>query len=395
MSARPGVLMNAGSDVLQTAEIARLSDRLTDALRDVIRASPLRGLGPMEVARALEIDKTLASRLMTALRARDSLAALSALPGTGPLRRFINAAKEHGASPRAAKTAQKRVQDFEQVLQRTFGTRTHLDAALSDALPEARRRQQDTARQSVYRGMALLKGVSFDLTSNTWIVHPGRGGDRVDIQVVAAFIGIRRFRPTARVQLATSHAQRPARAPAGLLTEFCRPTDLTVSTLREGAQTIYEITSLPIGRDAAADVFLAEFIPDAARRTGAEDGWLAYGDVVGHPYKRLALNILLHRDAWPGCTFSVRAYDTAGRGIVNIHQPEREADRFPLDAAIERGQVIRGALRSSLVPHYPEVLRHVTAPLGWELDEFQLFSCEIAYPVYGAQIMMVREPSGG
>src|SRR5688572_23923636 len=143
--------MSPGAAIPQTAEMESLSDRLTDALRAMIRASPLRGLGPMDVARALDIDKTLASRLMTALRARDSLAALVALPGTGPLRRFVNAARKHGASPRAADTAEKRVLDFEQALQRTFGTRTHLDAALSDALPEARRRHQDTARQSVYR----------------------------------------------------------------------------------------------------------------------------------------------------------------------------------------------------------------------------------------------------
>jgi hypothetical protein len=219
----------------------------------------------------------------------------------------------------------------------------------------------------------------------------------VDIQVVAAFVGIRRFRPTARVQLVSSHSRRPPHAPASLLTGFCRPTDLSVSALREGVYTVYEIVALPIGRGASADVVVAEFIPSAARRAGpdGEDGPLAYGDVVGHPYKRLSLNILLHRDAWPGCTFCARAYDTAGRGLVNLRDPAREADRLRLDVAVERGEVSRGALRSSLVPRYSEILRHVTAPLGWELDEFRLFSCEIGYPVYGAHIMMVREPSGG
>ncbi len=389
--------MHAGTDTLQTAEMERLSDRLTQALRAVIRSSPLHGLGPMELARALDIDKTLTSRLMTALRARDSLAALSALPGTVPLRRFVNAAREHGASPRAAKAAERRVRDFEQALQRTFGTRTHLDAALSDALPEARRRQQDAARQSVYRGMALLKGVSFDLASTTWIVHPGRGaGDRVDIQVVAAFVGVRQLRSTARVQLVTSHVQQPPPDVATLLREFCRPADLSLSTLREGVHTIYDISALPIGRDAAADMVFAELMPGAAPRVGSDrDAPLAYGDVVTHPYKRLELNIVLHRDAWPGCTFSVHAYDTTARGrLVDAREAAREADRLALDAAVRRDQVSRGALRSSQVPRYPEILRHVTAPLGWNLDEFQLFSCDVGYPVYGAHVLMQREPPG-
>jgi len=45
--------MNAGATIPPTAELESLSGRLTDALRALIRASPLRGLGPMEVARAL------------------------------------------------------------------------------------------------------------------------------------------------------------------------------------------------------------------------------------------------------------------------------------------------------------------------------------------------------
>src|SRR5688572_29532799 len=127
--------MGAHADGPATAEMERLSDRLTEALRAVIRTSTLEGLGPIEVARTLDIDKSLASRLMTALRARDPAEALSTLPGTGPMRRFVDAARKHGASARATEAAERLVRDFERALQRTFGTRTHLDAALSDSLP--------------------------------------------------------------------------------------------------------------------------------------------------------------------------------------------------------------------------------------------------------------------
>jgi hypothetical protein len=49
------------------------------------------------------------------------------------------------------------------------------------------------------------------------------------------------------------------------------------------------------------------------------------------------------------------------------------------------------------VPNYSEILRQLTAPLGWKLEgvpgrpAFRRVSCEIAYPLYGAQVMLVRE----
>ena len=372
-----------------TSEMESLSDRLTEALRAVIRGSPLEGLGPIEVARTLEIDKSLASRLMSALRARDPLEALTALPGAAPIRRFVTAARAHGASPRAATAAERMVREFERTLQRTFGTRTHLDAALSDAVPGARRRQQDAARQSVYRGMALLKGVSIDLVSTTWIVRPGHPG-RVDIRVLAAFIGMRRLRPTARVQLVTSHATRRPRDPAALLAEFSTPRDLSVSSHRAGRHTMYELSSLPIGRDAGADVYMTELIPDAADRRVARGARLAYGDTVTHPCKRLVLTMLVHPEVWAGCGLSLRAYDTAGRGLVDLWDPSRDAERLPLEGAIERGVMTPGALRSSPVPRYAEVVEHVAD--GLDLTGFRVFSCELVYPLYGAHVMMMLEP---
>src|SRR4029453_4852180 len=112
------------------------------------------------------------SRLMSALRTSDSLVALSLLPGVVPLRQFIAAARERGASAKSVQAAERALRAFDHELQRSFGTRTRLDAVIADALPEARRRHEDGARQAVYRGMAMIKGASIDLESYTWVVHP-------------------------------------------------------------------------------------------------------------------------------------------------------------------------------------------------------------------------------
>jgi hypothetical protein len=381
----------------ETAAILRLSGRLTRALREVIDSSPFAGLGPIEVARILGVDKTLVSRLMSALRANDSLPAISALPGVVPLRQFLVAAREHGARARAVQSAERELRAFEHELLRAFGTRTRLDAVIADALPEARQRHEETARQAVYRGMALIKGVSIDLESFTWIIHPGRK-DRVDVLFVGAFVGIQRLRPTARFRFAAHHEHSRPKTGVRLLTRFCRPAHLSVSTTSREGFIYYEIATGSVRRDGAADIYLTEHLEGAARRvsTGRKEVWTV-GDILEQPVKRLELNVLLHEDVWPGCDFSARAYHAVMRGPVTLPDPEREFDRLALQAEVTRSSVNADALRSSPVPNFAAVLRHVMAPLGWSWNRpdgtpaFRSFRCEVAYPLYGAQIILVRE----
>src|SRR5262249_54641114 len=95
------------------ATLARLSDQVTTALRAVLGSPRLKGLGPIEVSRVLGVDKTLASRLMAALRCTDPMAALRALPGTVPLRRLVSAARELGVSAAATGAAERELRHFE------------------------------------------------------------------------------------------------------------------------------------------------------------------------------------------------------------------------------------------------------------------------------------------
>jgi hypothetical protein len=371
--------------------MVRLSDELISSLRTVLHSSTLDGLGPIEVARTLGLDKTFTSRLMSALRASDSLVALSLLPGVVPIRQFIAASRDQGASARAAQAAERRLHRFDHELQSAFGTRTRLDAVIADELPEARRRHEDGARQAVYRGMALIKGVSFDLESYTWVVHPSRkDSGRVDILFLAALVGIHRLRPTARVRVSSYHpAGRPERG-ARLLRKFCRPAGLTIAASSRKNLTSYEISTGSVRRDAAADVFLTEFMGSATPRTGptrGKDSWTV-GDMIAHPIKRLELVLLIHEDVWVGCDFSLRAYDSVSRGA------EGDFEELSLDAEVVRSHAEAKAFRASPVPNYLEILRYLTAPLGWSLEgpsghpAFRKVSCEIAYPLYGAHIFL-------
>jgi len=337
---------------------------------------------------------------MASLRADDSLSSLSQLPGAVPMRQFLRAAREHGAKPRTVEAAERELQSFEHELQRTFGTRSRLDAVLADTLPEAGRRHQVAARQAVYRGMALVKGSSIDLECITWIVHPSKKSPKqVDMLVLAGFVGVRRMRPTAHVRLASRHATPHPDAGAKLLKEFCRPADLSIAETDESDFVFYEVSSRLLRRDHAADVFLTEFLraTDPLDHRTDKRPVRTFGDAVGAANKRLILSMLVHQDAWPGCDFSVRAYDTALRGMVDLPSPDREIDRLTLDADVVRKQATREVLRSSPIPNYEKIVRHVTAEQRWQMEDasggpaFRMFSVDLQYPLYGAEVLLVRE----
>ena len=373
----------------------RLSGRLTAALRHLIDASPFAGVGPIELGRTLGVDKSFASRLMASLRASDALTALGSLPGTSPLRQFIRAARERGAAAAAAQAAERALAAFDHELQRTFGNRTRLDAALVDALPEAGRRHHVAARQAVYRGMALVKGVSMDLSSLTWVIHPSAKRGHVDMLILAAFTGVRRLRPAARVRLASRHARARAEVGVSVLSQYCHPPDLSIDEAVEHDFTFYEISTGLMRRDAAADVFMTEFVGGALANDAK--GTIPLSDCIAHPIRRQAMAVLVHDDAWPGCDFSLRIYDTAVRGTVDRPDPDRDPDLLPLDVAITRSRATPEALRAFPVPRYAEILRTLTDARGWTLNApdgtpaFRMWSCDAVYPLYGSQFMFLRE----
>jgi hypothetical protein len=144
-------------------------------------------------------------------------------------------------------------------------------------------------------------------------------------------------------------------------------------------------------------VFLSEFMPEATPRSAParEKNVWNVGDIVSYPIKRLELVLLVHRDVWPGCDFSMVVFEAAGRGQIHFPDPERESsDRLPIEAPITRSAASVELLRAFAVPGYAEILRSLTTPLGWKLEDpagrpaFQMFKCEIAYPLYSAQFLL-------
>jgi hypothetical protein len=215
---------------------------------------------------------------------------------------------------------------------------------------------------------------------------------------LASFVGIHRLRPRARFRVGASYRHSQPESRAKLLRKLCRPEHVSISSNVEKDYVFYEISSGSVRRDAAADVFLTDFIPEIAPRTAPsrEKGVWNVGDVLAYPVKRLELILFVHQGVWPGCDFSVAAYDTAARGQVKLPDAERDSDRLSVEAPVVRSAATPEVLRASAVRDYTDILRGVIESAGWKLESapgrpaFRIFRCEIAYPLYGAQIVLVH-----
>lgn len=399
-----GADAGGAAGTLTVRQLSAEGSVLVGALREVLDSLPagLGEAGTRELARGLGVDKSLASRVLSALRAEDPLAALAQMPGPVPLRELLRAARKKGAAATAVSRAEAALEAYSTTLKTRFEDRSGLDAVLSAALPEARRRFEITARQAVFRGVSAIKGISTEVSSVSFVMHPGSSAETglTDCVMIGGYVGMRRVRPDARMTFTVTPKPNRLPAPDGrededlhgvMLKEYCTPTGVEIAceTMANGYR--YEVQGREVGTRSSVNLFLAERYPRHMRLgpTAALKRMRRVGATIEIPTRRLVLDAVMHRSLWPGARMELRAYDTVFRGLAEPPAPERDVDLLPL---VETVQELPGGvseLRSSRLPRYVELVEHVCGRMGWDVREFRAYRVEMQYPMYGAQVMML------
>ena len=148
---------------LLEARITEVGTELGASLNLVLDALAEGRRGPQVLARALGLDKVLTSRLLKAARSRDPMAVAYHAPGPEPLRRFVKAARKRDVEGAIAERAERAVADFETLIREDIGDRSALDAMISAWLPEAREVFELRRRQTAFKALSQLKGVSAEV----------------------------------------------------------------------------------------------------------------------------------------------------------------------------------------------------------------------------------------
>jgi hypothetical protein len=182
----------ARTDLKQIEAIGgELRRTITPVLEAVAGVSPR----PTRISRAIGLDKSLASRLVRAVRSSSNLDLMHLVPSPGGLRIFTDLASRF-ADPASISNLLVATERFEQLLDAVPGGRTSIDAQISDGSHVALLKREHIAKQASFKSMSFLLGHFCDVLTTTLFLVPSANGRRVDGIEIQRRIGLRRMRPS-------------------------------------------------------------------------------------------------------------------------------------------------------------------------------------------------------
>jgi hypothetical protein len=155
---------------------------------------------PTRLARAIGLDKSLASRLVRATQSRSDLDLMHIVPSPAGLRILADLAGILAPASAIADllTVTER---FAVLLESTAGGRAAIDALISESSPDVREKREHIAKQASFKAMSFLLGHFCDMLTTSLFLVPSVDGKRIDGIEVHRRIGLRRMRPSTPLAL--------------------------------------------------------------------------------------------------------------------------------------------------------------------------------------------------
>ena len=396
-----------GSDLRQKVEL--LGIELEKHFNQVITHLPHRIPGPQVLANTLGITTVTASRFLKAISQSDPIATIQLLPGPNPLRRIVEAARGAGVGDVHCQAALDSIDQFDALIRTTAGDRSSFKAMLTAWLPEERKEFEAQRRQSIYKALCELNGVSGECEVNALILHPSETAGAIDILNVKCLLGIDRIRPEAVVFLGTRRLGKDAaeghapRFPMTLdgkpaldgladvrLDEFCNapPAPLEAEMLEDGTAQ-YALAPTGFGPASKVDLVIAELNRGELldRQPDAEHPPYFF-HIPEMATRKLVFDLLVHEEVFPGATPSLLAYDTVAYGPARAGDPSRKLSRRDIAEVVQSVGFDHRRLRLLEFPAYPTLRETVLNKLDWKAEQFRAYRVEISYPLTGCQITL-------
>jgi hypothetical protein len=394
------------SELSSAQGIRQSAERVNAALHEVVNQLPIRIKSPKDLARRLKVHRTLASRLLGALRMSDPLAVVTNIPGKQGLDTILRAAEAIiGSEP--VGEARMALDEFETLVEHGLGGREVLDIALGAWLPETREKHELSCKQQIYRGLSGLAGACADVTIDAGIRYPSEDGEHANLVMVYGLIGLRRLSPGRDIPIGTLGMIPGVATPSGaviqnlpgssdpdgppIIAEFSSSPLPPIREIRLGNYRQYLLPGEEIGNRSKVDIFTGLVVHNIAplyrstlappRRTGA-------AHMVEVPTKTILMDFFVEEQAAPLNNWQITVHRTGQRGGVDPNDPIREIDRMECTESIQllgRGTERFGALE---VARYPEIIRYVCDKLGLNSSQLIGHRCRVQYPLPHVQYSM-------
>jgi DNA-binding MarR family transcriptional regulator len=381
-------------------EIEAVGAELRAALRPLLVAAAGPRPSPVRLARAMGLDKSLASRLVRAARAATNLDLMNIVPSPAGLRILAELAGPVAPAELIAKLLQ--VTDrFAVLLESTPGGRAAIDALISESSRDVRERREHIAKQASFKAMSFLLGHFCDVHVTTLFLVPSANGRTIDGIEIHRRIGLRRLRPSTPLAL-LSLATPPETAPPGDVTRFETlegppgPDGTRAFLMPEfssqplsGLQVVQDSNVTTLVIPGTADSRLPSNITSAFRII---NGWPRAplgqpqnirGYVLHIPTVRLVRDLFVAESLFQGAHPRVSFLLPGPR--VATHPPREDGTRHftevDLGVSIEQLPAIPAAASVPGVADQVEAIRHVLERSGHGTTRFRGWRCSITYPV--------------
>jgi len=381
-------------------------DGLRTALSDLIAEVKCDPAQPQEIARRFGLDKTLTWKIARVICDDDALAAAMHVPGRASVRALVDALSKKGAGAELTESVMAAMDRFESFVTTHCGDRTTFEVMLGSAGGGVSRKRAETSRKSFYQGASAIWGVQARVHVSLHFVAPNhQDEERLDLAVIAGFLGFRRLRPEVSWTVAAMATHADAGAPvahrdirpidpalkpgdAPLLARFCStPQPVLRENLRRKGVTRYELAEGPIGITAAADCIT---------------GWVARGEVnryrmpddhLGEHIVRLSTPVeVLYHDFYVH-----RSLTFAMKPTIHLYSDLPGGPIFPLDG-LDRGQLPvseeivdlgEGPPSASAadIANYRGMVDTAAQSMGRTMKEFRGFRFRMKYPPIPAQAL--------
>lgn len=381
--------------------------RLRKALVDILAALPAEIAKGADLHRVLQIDRKLSWCVFRVASASDPISAGVHVPSRASMRTFFKAVRKQGVSDALIESASRVAADFEDLVDSYAGDRATFDSMVSALAPDEAAEQIDLVhRRLAFRGQRHILGAYAKTHLKFIAMQPNQEKPAwLDGILVQGFVGLRQLRGDAPLVISYSGARNDdgtplemRRAPLepipnshgmALLQDFCTQPLPELRVVENGENFMRaELATRDVGKRAAIDCVEGHVRLAALPRFSAE------GNRIGHtvmavrtPCESIILDLALHKDTYGPLQPRASAH-AEFPGISVWEAVTKDLYRLPGRPAVKylgRGPSV---LHTPDYPRYTELGRYVFERAGWNADEFDVYRCQIEYPVLPSSIVM-------
>jgi len=383
---------------ISTTRVDEVARQLRAALKPVIRAAAGQPPRPMKLARAIDIDKSLASVLVRTVNAPTDRDLLHLVPSPTGLRILAERAKAL-ASPTATSRLQSATEKFRRLIDDTPGGRAALDARIAERSDPLGARREKSSKQAAFKSMSFLLGYYTDLVSSTLLLVPSDDGKVVDGIEIVRRLGVRRMRPDATIPLFSfepwpGNEVGPGRFepivhdPAGpspsnlLLPGYCTQPMPPVELVREEPSTTVVLPGRE--RDERAMDFAWAFrLRNGGPLEPSSPVEVLHAHFHRMPARRVVREVHIAESIYPGAVPFISWALPGSRQYE--HPPGEGTDRYYAQVDLEAEfEPLVGTRRTFAVPGMPDqdrLVRDVLDQAGHATTKFRGWRCTLKYPV--------------